>query len=111
MPEVIVVLVNNGGVWETAVVPHRVAVAPGNQTITWIVAGPKNPRFPEASGRFWWKTTPAPSVGLPSRVDNGKKLELSYDNTFEGVWEYGIKIENDDVGPISIDPEIDNGPP
>lgn len=111
MPEVIVVLVKNGANWETAVVPWKVAVPPGNQTITWIAAGPNNPRFPAGEGRFWWKTSPAPSVGLPSRIDNGKRLELSYANAFEGVWEYGIQIENDEAGPINIDPEIDNGPP
>jgi len=111
MPEVIVVLVKNGTVWQTAVVPHKVAVSPGNQTITWVAAGPGNPRFPAAENRFWWKTSPAPSVGLPSRIDGGKRLELSYDNTFTGVWEYGLRIENDEVGPIDIDPEIDNGPP
>ncbi|MEO8380695.1 MAG: hypothetical protein ABI779_13605 [Acidobacteriota bacterium] len=111
MPEVIVVLVKNGDAWVTAVVPGSVSVPPGNQSITWIASGPKNARFPEGAGRFWWKTSPPPPVGLPTRVDEGHKLVLSYDNQFMGIWLYGIQIENDEVGPISIDPEIDNGPP
>jgi hypothetical protein len=110
MPEVNVILVKKEGKWETDVNPRKVVVPKGNQTITWIATGP-NARFPNGAGRFWWKTSPAPSVGLPTRSSDGKRLQLSYDNKFIGVWVYGIQIENDEVGPINIDPEIDNGPP
>ncbi len=110
MPQVIVVLVKNGNQYSTAVVPGRVPVPPGNQTITWQAAGP-DARFP-SSNYFQWKTNPPPLSGtIPTRSSDGQTLTLSYNNTFGGeVWVYGVTIENDETS-INIDPEIDNGPP
>lgn len=106
MPNVIVVLVKNGSVYNTAVVPWRVNVDEGNQTITWRASGP-GARFPETN-YFWWKTEPAPAP-VPTRTD-AQTLTLSYNNDHGGVWVYGIRIENDETS-IAIDPEVDNGPP
>jgi hypothetical protein len=109
MPNVVVVLVKNGSVYNTAVVPWRVPVPEGNQTITWSVAGP-NARFPE-NNFFWWKTEPPPLGGtIPTRSSDGQTLTLSYNNEHGGVWVYGIRVENDETS-IAIDPEVDNGPP
>lgn len=109
--EVIVVLVQNGTGWDTGVVPFKVLVDKGPSEIVWRTAGPSNPIFPE-NDYFFWKTIPPPLEGrLPERRDEGKTLRLVYDNTFSGVWEYGIAIKNDVTGPHVIDPEIDNGPP
>lgn len=108
MPQVIEVLVQNGTQYNTATVPFTVPVADGNQTITWTAAGP-NAQFP-TSDYFAWKTSPAPLNGaIPTRV-NATTLSLSYNNTFTGKWEYAITIQNGDTT-ITIDPEIDNGPP
>lgn len=108
MPEVIVVLVKNGSQYNTAVVPFRVPVAPGNQTITWKPAGP-NAAFPENA--FWWKTMPPPLGGAVPQPQPDGTLTLTYDNTFFGeVWSYGISI-TDGTATINIDPEVDNGTP
>jgi len=108
MPQVIEVLVQNGSQYNTATVPFTVPVPDGNTTITWTAAGPGS-RFP-SSNYFSWKTSPAPLSGaIPTRV-NATTLSLSYNNTFVGTWEYAITIENDNTS-ITIDPEIDNGPP
>lgn len=109
MPEVIVVLVKNGTQYSTAVVPYKVKVESGSQTITWKAAGP-NARFP-SSNYFWWKTSPPPLGGtIPTRNSDGQTLTLSYDNEHGGTFVYGLTIENDETS-IEIDPEIDNGPP
>lgn len=109
MPEVIVVLVKNGSQYSTAVVPWKVTVPDGPQTVTWTAAGP-GARFP-ANDYFTWKTEPPPLGGrLPERSSDGQKLTLAYDNEFVGSWIYGVTIENDETT-IAIDPEIDNGPP
>ncbi|HYC92411.1 MAG TPA: hypothetical protein VEO54_24590 [Thermoanaerobaculia bacterium] len=82
----------------------------GTQTIRWIAAGPGT-IFPE-SNYFEWKMDPPPLGGaLPSRSSNGQTLELTYNNTLLGTWEYGLTLENSSSGPIIIDPEIDNGTP
>jgi hypothetical protein len=108
MSEVIVVLVKNEKQYSTAVVPDKVKVDYGSQTIAWQAAGP-NARF-ASSDYFWWKTSPPPH-GIPTRSKDGKTLTLTYDNKgSEEPWVYGVTIENDDTS-ISIDPEIDNGPP
>ncbi len=109
MPEVIVVLVKNSKQYCTTVVPYKVNVEYGNQTITWRAAGP-NARFPE-SDYFWWKTDPPPH-DIPTRSEDGTTLTLTYDNegSEKPPWVYGLTIENGDTS-IEIDPEIDNGPP
>jgi hypothetical protein len=109
MPEVIVVLVTNSGNTQSAVLPHKVPVPTGLQTITWQSAGP-NSQFP-AFNYFWWKTEPAPLGGaIPSRSPDGKTLSVTYSHENQELWEYGVTITN---GPatVEIDPEIDNRPP
>lgn len=110
MPQVTVVIVQNGSQINTAVVPFTVPVPSGNQTITWTAAG-ADAVFPESSF-FNWKTSPAPLSGsTPTRSSDGKTLTLSYNNNFsDTVWEYGIRIANSSSN-VHIDPEIDNDPP
>ena len=111
MSEAIVVLVPNGGIWQTAVVPPVIFSDRGLTQIIWRTAGPNNPTFPEHHF-FRWKTQPAPLGGrLPVRSADGRTLTLDYENAGGSVWVYGVAIQNDIVPPILIDPEIDNGPP
>jgi hypothetical protein len=110
MPQVIAVLVEKGSTFETAVVPFRVPVPKGHQTITWMAAGPG--AVFTTTNFFFWKTSPPPLGGaLPSRSADGRSLELTYDNTYNVVWEYGLTVQNNTSGPTPIDPEVDNGTP
>jgi hypothetical protein len=110
MPQVIAVLVENGGKFDTTVVPFTVPVPRGNQTIRWIAAGPGTIFSPR--DYFTWKTDPPPLGGaMPSRSNDGRTLELTYSNTYDVKWEYAVTVENTISGPIVIDPEIDNTTP